>query len=52
VRHAYYFLRSVRGNTVSEAEKRWMAWPNMYQDPQFRKPVMKAKKLEGERVWV
>jgi hypothetical protein len=52
VRHAYYFLRSVRGNTVSEAEKRWMAWPNMYQDPQFRKPVMKAKKPEGERVWV
>jgi hypothetical protein len=54
VRHAYYFLRSVRGNTLDCHEKRWMAWPNLYQDPRSMKPQLKktqSKKPEGERIF-
>jgi hypothetical protein len=51
VRHAYYFLRSIRGNTLDCCEKRWQAYPNLYSDPQFKKPVLKTKKLPSERIY-
>lgn len=32
-RHAYYFLRNCRGNSVKAREKRWRAWPHIFNDP-------------------
>lgn len=33
VRHAYYFLRDCRGSNFAAREKRWRAWPHLYDDP-------------------
>lgn len=32
-RHAFHFLRSVRGGTTAAEEKRWRAWPHLFTDP-------------------
>lgn len=32
-RHAYYFLRNCRGNSVKARELRWRAWPHIFKDP-------------------
>ena len=33
VRHAYYFLRSCRGNSIQARTNRWKAWPQFFEDP-------------------
>lgn len=33
MRHAYYFLRNCRGNSVKAKETRWRAWPHLFSDP-------------------
>lgn len=33
MRHAYYFLRNCRGNSVKAKENRWRAWPHFFNDP-------------------
>lgn len=33
VRHAYYFLRNCRGNSIKAKEQRWRAWPHIFVDP-------------------
>ena len=55
MRHAYYFLRTCRGNSFKAAEKRWRAWPKLYDDPVVRElsetyPVKIRKKQIGERI--
>ena len=52
MRHAYYFLRQRRGDGLMERERRWFAWPHLYDDPaipQYINNRVKNKKL-GERV--
>lgn len=36
-RHAFYFLRTCRGNSVKAQENRWRAWPDFFKDPQRRR---------------
>lgn len=47
-RHAFYFLRNCRGDSLKAREMRWRAWPHIFEDPQIRhtKPTPKV----GERV--
>jgi hypothetical protein len=53
-RHAYYFLRTCRGNSLAAEEARWKAWPWLFPDPlpehtkhgTFRM----RKRPEGERI--
>lgn len=33
MRHAYYFLRNCRGNSIKAKELRWRAWPTFFNDP-------------------
>lgn len=33
MRHAYYFLRNCRGNSIKARELRWRAWPSFFNDP-------------------
>lgn len=49
-RHAFYFLRDCHGNGISQKEKRWRAWPHLFNDPQIRKPNSVKKGRIGERV--
>lgn len=48
-RHAFYFLRTCRGNSVKAQENRWRAWPEKFADPQLV-PKVPRKKSQGERV--
>lgn len=51
MRHAYYFLRQRRGTGLMETERRWFAWPHMYDDPSIPAYINKRKKQKlGERV--
>lgn len=59
MRHAYYFLRGCRGDSVKAAEKRWHAWPTLYADPVIlelgkaypkSKPINIRKREPGERI--
>lgn len=55
MRHAIFFLRKCRGNSLDARERRWRAWPSVFADPisaeQRAKAAEKkpAKKL-GERI--
>lgn len=46
IRHAYYFLRTCRGNSKEAAEKRWLAWPHIFPDPM----IPKAGDSKGNKV--
>lgn len=52
IRHAFYFLRSSRGNGNDFCVKRHSAWPYLFDDPHTveKKPVS-PKKQVGQRVW-
>jgi hypothetical protein len=52
MRHAYYFLRQRRGNTVMETERRYFAWPHLFDDPAVPPYINKRnkKRQQGERV--
>ena len=53
MRHAYYFLRDCRGNSVKASEKRYTAFPTIYDDPVVRelnKPIHIRRKEPGERI--
>ena len=59
MRHAYYFMRTCRGNSIGAAENRWLTWPHLYDDPIIKniqeaypktKSVMIRKKNYGEIV--
>lgn len=61
MRHAYYFLRNCRGNSIKAAENRWKAWPTTYDDPVVReldptdklfesRPIKIRKRQIGERI--
>ena len=32
-RHAFYFLRDCRGSNMEAKQKRHLAWPHLYEDP-------------------
>ena len=49
MRHAFFFLRACRGNSIKAAEKRWKAWPHIYPDPQIRPNPARNRKL-GDRI--
>jgi hypothetical protein len=58
MRHAYYFLRTCRGNTFKAKEIRWKAFPRIYNDPVFLghgtehdvKPIEIRKRTIGTRI--
>lgn len=52
VRHAYYFLRSCRGDGIDAGTKRHLAWHHLFDDPEVREPKVpeKAPPKQGERV--
>jgi hypothetical protein len=51
MRHAYYFLRARRGPGMMEKERRWYAWPHLYDDPAIPPYLNKRRKPKlGERV--
>jgi len=45
VRHAYYFLRNCRGNSIKAREQRWRAWPHIFSDPMVEDFIGKRDKL-------
>ena len=54
-RHAFYFLRDCEGPSHKAAEKRWRAWPKLFNDPWHKKQVEKPTKVRkprppGERI--
>lgn len=54
-RHAFYFLRDCRGNSMDAQEKRWRAWPHLFTDPVVREiqnsyPDSRKTKKLGERI--
>lgn len=52
IRHAYYFLRDCRGSSTAAQEKRFLAWPHLFDDPmqtKVEKPK-RAPKAPGERI--
>lgn len=54
VRHAFYFLRNCRGNSLAAEEQRWKAWPHLFNDPMpeaTAKGFIKIRKRPvGERI--
>lgn len=50
-RHAFYFLRDCCGDGNSARLKRYLAWPHLFDDPEVRPKVAKAKPPVGQRVW-
>jgi hypothetical protein len=52
MRHAYYYLRQRRGNTNTEKERRYFAWPHLFPDPAIAPSVRKGNKIRkvGERI--
>lgn len=56
IRHAYYFLRSCRGQQSGKDEKRWRAWGHLFEDPQVTQDTKgkvkryKAPPKLGDRV--
>jgi len=53
IRHAFFWLRTCRGDTVAAAEARWKAWPHLYDDPYARVRNIdktKRKREPGERI--
>lgn len=54
MRHAFYFLRTCRGNSLAAEEARWKAWPWLFPDPlpEHTKTgaVRMRKRIEGERI--
>jgi hypothetical protein len=56
-RHAYFFLRNCQGDSLKAKEKRWQAWPQVFEDPQSRPgkfnpdaPVKATRRSQGERI--
>jgi hypothetical protein len=52
MRHAYYFMRQCRGNGNVEKERRYYAWPHLFDDPSIPPYLNKQEKKRklGERV--
>ena len=48
-RHAYYFLRQCRGNTNIEKERRYYAWPHLFDDPSLPPYLNKLEKQGRKR---
>jgi hypothetical protein len=56
-RHAWYFLRNCRGNSIKARELRWRAWPHFFNDPivedinsaypEAKKRVSKGRRIES-----
>lgn len=48
-RHAYHFLRKSRGGSLDARQKRYLAWPHLFEDPAI---VRKPKRVAplGERI--
>lgn len=54
VRHAFYFLRSRRGDGNNISYQRHLAWPWLFDDPGIRQKTKRSSKPKsqvGERVW-
>lgn len=49
-RHAYYFLRSCRGDGNDARLKRHFAWPGLYDHPETREKKPTPKSTAGQRV--
>lgn len=49
-RHAYYFLRASRGGSFEAAQKRYDAWPHLFQDPYEMFPDKKRTKSKTDVV--
>ena len=52
MRHAFYFLRQRRGSGLMEREKRYFAWPNLFNDPAVPAYLANRTKVRkpGERI--
>jgi len=50
-RHAFHFLRNCRGLDAKAAERRWIAWPQLFDDPIAEKRnAPKKVRPKGERI--
>lgn len=47
-RHAFYWLRCCRGDSVAAQENRWRAWPHLFSDP-YDVTIGSAKKAVAQR---
>jgi hypothetical protein len=51
MRHAFYFLRQCRGTGLMETERRFFAWPHLFDDPAIPAYLNKRRKAKlGERI--
>lgn len=49
-RHAFYFLRDCCGSGLDHTEKRYRAWPHLFEDPMMTGKQKARHRKEGERI--
>lgn len=49
-RHAYYFLRSCRGDGIDARTKRYFAWPHLYSDPEIAARAKNPKNITPQQI--